>query len=144
MAEWESKTYIWDEMVWHTLWQKSNTTHRQSGECATWTRVNDHCHVASIHASSCTSLCSDNLRMVQTIIMTYNLSWKLRWFSFIRNGEDVGLYISETSGWYILLLIPSWKRKNMIDIRHSAFTGRVYWWLRYWEGSKLLDANHYT
>jgi hypothetical protein len=59
--------------------------------------MNDSCHAAVIHASNCITLRSDMLHMVGILKIAGGISWKLRKMSWIRNGEEVGLHMSESS-----------------------------------------------
>jgi len=54
-----------------------------------------------MYASNCRTLPLDLLHMVEMLNIAYGISWKLRGMSWIRNGEEVGLYICETSRWII-------------------------------------------
>jgi len=65
--------------------------------------MNDSHQAAIIHAAKNITLCSDLLHMVQIFKIAYSMSWKWRRMSSIRNGEDIGLYISNTSGWIVMM-----------------------------------------
>jgi len=110
--KWESKTWIRDKIYYQNWYQWCQTSHRRSGHCAMWTLMNDSHHAALIHASHCKTLSSDLLPMVEFLKIAYGMSWRLRTWSWIRKGEEVGPYMSETSGWICMQDIT--RRKHWI------------------------------
>jgi hypothetical protein len=58
--------------------------------------MNDSHHAASIHTSNCITLRSDLLQMVEILKIAYVTSWNFRIMHWIKNIEEIGLYISKT------------------------------------------------
>jgi hypothetical protein len=69
--------------------------------------MNNSLHVASIHASNNRIIRSDLLHIVRSLKVAYGTLWKLRRMIWIRNVEEIGLYISETSGWNFISKLPA-------------------------------------
>jgi hypothetical protein len=54
-------------------------------------------HATFIHVSSCITLHTDLGHIVQILEIAYGGLWKSRRRSWIRNGEEVELYLAKTS-----------------------------------------------
>jgi len=68
-------------------------SHKWSGQSTTQIRINDDRHAAFIHASTCITLCTDLVHMVEILKIAYGRSWKLRRKSWMNNGQEIGLKI---------------------------------------------------
>jgi hypothetical protein len=65
-------------------------SHRTSGRCTVWTRMNVSHHAALVYAANCIILCSDCLHMVENLKSAYGTSWKSRKSSWKKTGQDIG------------------------------------------------------
>jgi hypothetical protein len=54
--------------------------------------VYDDCLPAFMHASYCIALGSDIVQMVEILKIAYGTTWKSKRRSWIKMGEEVGLY----------------------------------------------------
>jgi len=102
-VQWESENYIRGKIYKQNVIQWCHVRHRRSGQWATRTCMNDNHYSAFIRASNCTTLHSDLVHMVEILKIAYCMAWKSSRTSLMRKGEEVGLYISKTSGWVYLL-----------------------------------------
>jgi hypothetical protein len=71
--------------------------HRKSGQCVKRINLNDNCFAESIHLSNCITLRTDLVHRVKIFEIACGTSWKSRRRSWIRNGEEVELYLPKTS-----------------------------------------------
>jgi len=58
--------------------------------------IDDH-HAAYNHAANCITLSTDPVHMVEILKIAYGISSKSWGMSWMRKGEEVGLYISKAS-----------------------------------------------
>jgi len=56
--------------------------------------MNDDCHAAFIYPFNCMTGGTNLVHMVKILKITYSSSWKSRKISWMKNGKEVGLYIS--------------------------------------------------
>jgi len=97
IVKWQWKSYISDVIYEQNLNEWYHMCHRNSGQCSWRICPNDDLHPAVIPLSKCKTLCTDLMHMVVISEIAYNTSWKSRERSWIRNGEEVELYLPNTS-----------------------------------------------
>jgi hypothetical protein len=68
-------------------------------------QLNDNRHGAFIHGSNCITLPTDLVYTVQIFEIAYGRSWKSRRRSWLRNGEEVKLYLPKTNEMLYMLSI---------------------------------------
>jgi len=66
-------------------------THRRSGQSTSETRINVSRQAALVYAANYITLHSDLQHIDKKLKIAYGTLWNSRRFSWIRNGEDVGL-----------------------------------------------------
>jgi len=59
-------------------------------------------HMVFVDAIHCITLCTDVAHRVQILKIAYRSSLKSREMSWMRNGEEVGLYISKSNVWVFM------------------------------------------
>jgi len=84
--------------------------------------LNDNRHAKFIHLSNCITLRTYMANIVEIFEMASGMSWKLRRDSWIRNREEVELYLPKTSEMISMLLIAGQKRGNVLGPRHISLT----------------------
>ena len=94
---WQSESNISDEMCEQNLIEWCHTCHRESCQCARRIDLNYNPHAQFIHLSNCITLRTDVVHMVEILEIACGMSRKSRWRSWIRNGEEVELYLPKTS-----------------------------------------------
>jgi len=94
--------------------------HRKSGQCSIRISLNDDRHATFIHVSNCITLCTDLVHMVEIFDIAYGMSWKSRRRSWIRNGEEVELYLPQPSQLFYMPSIAGQTRGNVIGPRHLS------------------------
>jgi len=99
MFKQERKNPIRDQIYEQNFSQWCDTRHRWGGRCLMRICTIDHCHAAFIHTFNSITLRSDLVHMVKNLKIAYGRSWKWRRRCWIRNGEEVGVYWSTSSGW---------------------------------------------
>jgi len=57
----------------------------------------DDCYAASIHSSNCITLLTDLVLTVEIFDIAYGTSWNVRRRSWMRQGEEVELYLPKLS-----------------------------------------------
>jgi hypothetical protein len=119
-AKWQSKRNISDEMYKQNLSEWCHTCHRKSGQCAWRINLNDNRHAVFMHVSNCITLLTDLVHMVQIFEITCGTSWKSRRRSWIRHGEEVNLYLPETSEMIYMPSIAGRKRRNVTWPHHFS------------------------
>jgi len=67
-----------------------------------------------MHASNCITRLTDLVHMVEIFEIACGTSWKLRRRSWIKNGEEVELYLLKTSEMIYMLSIAGQKRQNVV------------------------------
>jgi hypothetical protein len=87
--------------------------HRKSGQCAWQIDLNDNRHAVFIHVFTCVSLRTELVHMVKIFVIVCGKSWKSRRRSWIRNGEEVKLYMTKTSEMIDMPSIAGRKRRNV-------------------------------
>jgi len=92
--------------------------HEKSGQCAWRIDLNDNRHAAFIHVSNCITLRTALVHMVEIFEIDCDMSWKSRGRSWIRNGEEVELYLHKTSEMIYMPPIAGRKRGIVIGPRH--------------------------
>jgi len=70
-----------------------------SGQCAVWTRMSGSHHAALIYAANWITLCSDLLHIVENLNIAYGTSWKSKKTNWKKQGQEIGLYVSNISSW---------------------------------------------
>jgi hypothetical protein len=78
----------------------------------------DPWHAMLDYASNCLTLCTDLLCMGEIVKIAYSWSWKSMTISWMRNGEGIRVYISNTTVWIYMLGIASLKRWNHIPLQY--------------------------
>jgi len=78
-------------------------------------------HAQFIHVSNCITHRTDLVHKVEIFEIACGTSWKLRRRRWIRNGEEVELYLLKTSEIFYMPSIAGRKRENVIGrvISHS-------------------------
>jgi len=94
--------------------------HRKSGLCEERIDLNDNCHAILMHVSNCITLHTDLVHMVEIFEIGCGTSWKSRRRCWIRNGEEVELYLPKTSEMIYMPSIASRKRRNVIGPCHFS------------------------
>jgi len=82
--------------------------------------LNDNRHAAFIHVSKCITLRTDLVHMIEIFEIGCGMSWKSRRRSWIRNGEEVELYLPKTSEMNHMPSIAGQKCGNVIGPRHFS------------------------
>ena len=118
--------------------------YRNSGQCARWIDLNDNRHAEFIHLSNFITRRTDLVHMVEIFEIDCGMSWKLRKRSWIRNGEEVKLYLLKTSEMIYMPSIAGRKHENVIGPRHFSLRERRQQLIRNWEATQRLDANDYA
>jgi hypothetical protein len=97
------------------------TCRRKSSQCARHIDLNNNRHVEFINVTNCITCRTDLVHMVGIFKIACGMSWKLRSRSWIRNGEEVELYLLKTSEMIYMPSITGRKRKMVIGhvISHS-------------------------
>jgi len=116
----QSKSNISDKMCWQNLGEWRHTCHSKSGQCVWRIDLNDSRHDIFIHVSNCITLLTDLVHMVEIFGISCGMSWKSRGRSWIRNGEEVKLYLPKTSEIIYLLSVAGRNRRNVIGPRHFS------------------------
>jgi len=88
----ESKNYISDKISEQNLRRWCHTSHRSSCKCWIQICLNDDCHAAFIHAFNCMMFRTDLVHVGKGLKIAYDRSWKSRRRSWMRTGEQVGIY----------------------------------------------------
>jgi hypothetical protein len=94
--------------------------HRKSGQCSIRISLNDDRRATFIHVSNCISLRTDLVHMVEIFEIAYGTSCESRRRSWIRDGEEIELYLPKTSELFYMLSIAGRKRGNVIGPRHLS------------------------
>jgi len=97
-----------------------------------------------MHVSNCITLRTDLMHMVEIFQIACGTSWRSRRRSCIRNGEEVELSLPKTSEMIYMPSIAGWKRRNVIGRHHFSLRSHSQQLIKYWEVTKLLDANDNT
>jgi len=119
-VKWQCKSNISDEMCEQNLSEWCHTCHRQRVQCAWRIDLNDNRYAQFIHVSNCITLCTDRVHMVEIFEIACGTSWKSSRRSWIRNGEEVELYLLTTSEMNHMPWIAGWQRGNVIRPRHVS------------------------
>jgi hypothetical protein len=114
---------------------------RKSCQCAWRIDLNDNCHAAFIQVSNCITLHTDLVHMVEILENACGTSRNSRRRSWIRNGEEVELYLPKTSEMMYMPSIAGRKRRNVIGPRYFSYRLQRLQLIRNWEVTKLLDSN---
>jgi hypothetical protein len=59
--------------------------------------LNYNRYAESIHVGNCISLCADLVHRVEIAEIACGMSWKSRGRNWIRNGEEVEIYLPKSS-----------------------------------------------
>jgi len=116
-VKWQSKRNVSDEMCQQNFSEWCRTSHWTSGQCTWRIDLNDNRHAAFLHESNCIILHTDLVHMVQILEVAYGRSWTSRRRSWIRNGEEVKLYLPKTSEIIYMRSIAGQKCGNLIGPR---------------------------
>jgi hypothetical protein len=119
-VKWQSKSNISDEMCKQNLSEWCHTCQRMSGQFAWRIDLNDNCHTVFIHVSNCITPRTDLVPMVEIVEIACGTSWKLRRWSWIRNGDEVELYLSKTSEMIYMPSITGRKCRNITGPHHFS------------------------
>ena len=82
--------------------------------------LNDNCHAVFIHVFNCITLYTDLVHMVEIFEIARGTSWKSRRRSWIRNGEEVKLYLPKTSEMIYMPSIAGRKHRIVIGPRYLS------------------------
>ena len=93
----QSKSNISEEICQQNLFEWCHTCHRKSGQCTRQIGLNNNRHAEFIHVSNCITRRTDLVHLVETFELACGTWWELRRRSWIRNGEEVELYLLKTS-----------------------------------------------
>jgi hypothetical protein len=80
--------------------------------------MNDNRHPAFIHIYNCITLRKDLVHMAEIFEIACGTSWKLRRKSWIRNGDEIELYLPKTGEMIYMPSIVGRKRRNVMGQRH--------------------------
>jgi len=100
-------------------------------------------HAAFNHASNCIPLRTDLVHMGDILKIAFGRSWKSERMSTMRNVEEVGVNIANTSVLICMRLLAGRIHWNVIGKHHLSLRQCVRWWIRNSEAWKLLAANGY-
>jgi len=118
--KWQIKSHISDEMCEQNWSEWCHTCHRKSGQCTWQINLNDSRHAMFIHVSNWLTLRTGLVHMVETFEIACGTSWKSRRRSWIRNGEELELYLPKTSEIIHMPSIAGQERRNVIRPRHFS------------------------
>jgi hypothetical protein len=119
-VKWQSKSSISNEMCKQNLSECCHRCHRKSVKCAWQIDLNDNHHAAFINSYNSMTLRTDLVHMVEIFEIACGMSWKSRRMSWIRNGEEVELYLPKPTEMIYMPSIASRKRRNLAGPCHFS------------------------
>jgi len=142
--EWDSESYISDEIDKQNWCEGCHMCHRQSSQCSIWNWLHDYRHPTFTHVSNWITLCTDLVRMAEKFEMSYGASWKSKRRSGMRKSKEVERYLPKTSERIYMPGIAGRKRRKVMGPWNFSLRYRGYRLIRHWAVTLLLDANHNT
>jgi hypothetical protein len=97
-----------------------DTGHRKNRLYARQIHLNDKCHAEFKHVSNRITVPTDLVHMVEIFAIACGTSWKSRRRSWVKNGEDVKLYLPKTSEMVYMPSIAGRRHGNVTGPPHSS------------------------
>jgi len=133
----QSKSNISYKICKQNLSEWCHMCHRKSSQCAWRIDLNKNRHAEFNHLSNCITCHRDLVHMVAIFEIACCTLWKLRRRSWIRNGEEVELYLLKTGEMIYMPSIAGRKRESLIyqqNVSMSLGASGSVW--------QLSDQNH--
>jgi len=143
-VKWRSRNFVSDKLYKRKLSPWCHTSYSRSCQSSTRICPHDDSYATRMHVSSCITLRTDLVHMVEIMKIAYGTSWKSRRRRLLRKVEEVKLYKSKTSGMIYMSWIAGQKRGNVIEPRLVSLSLLGSWLFWNWKATQLLDANDNT